>query len=118
MVYKKKGDDPAGARTKTWCLRKMGISARNRSFVFIQPSDAFASKLKLSWSGGSDLYSAAKVHLMAVEAANEDWTDYLNELEEKLIEIVTAPVKSPYFVRQSSLSNASKTETGHRKLGR
>lgn len=72
----------------------MGISAQERCFVFIQPSEAFSAKLRQSWELAKDLtkprsYSTVGVHLMAIEAANENWKWYLNFLEKGLLDPVS-----------------------------
>lgn len=69
-----------------WVLRKMSISARDRSFILIQPSKEFKQKLKLSWESEKSRgnYSAMSVHLIAIEAANRDWIRYLDTLEIQL----------------------------------
>lgn len=68
----------------------MAISARDRSFIFIQPSKEFKQKLELSWESEKlrSNYRASAVHLMAIEAANRDWMRNMDTLECQLLKFV------------------------------
>lgn len=72
-----------------WSIRKMGISAQDRSWIILQASSHFQELLStVVGSHSSWPEDQCNIHLLAHETCNGNWNPYLNHLERQINELV------------------------------